>query len=102
MQPDYKKILTEHFKDEILDNNVSNISITCILAMIAIPFDLAFARGGRRGGRGGMRGGRMGGASSRTGASRMTGGSRSEEKQRERDRREDGKTYRRGLESDRE
>jgi len=38
MHTDNKKLLTEYFKDEILDNNVSNISITCILAMIAIPF----------------------------------------------------------------
>jgi response regulator RpfG family c-di-GMP phosphodiesterase/signal transduction histidine kinase len=38
MQTDQKRILTEHFKDEILKNNISNIRITCIMAMIAIPF----------------------------------------------------------------
>ncbi len=35
---DHKKILTEYFKDEILKNNISNITTTCIMAMIAIPF----------------------------------------------------------------
>jgi len=35
---DRKKIITEHFKDEILKNNIRNISTTCIMAMIAIPF----------------------------------------------------------------
>jgi response regulator RpfG family c-di-GMP phosphodiesterase/signal transduction histidine kinase len=38
MQTDQKKILTEHFKDEILNNNINNITTTCIMAMIAIPF----------------------------------------------------------------
>jgi response regulator RpfG family c-di-GMP phosphodiesterase/signal transduction histidine kinase len=38
MQTDQKKILTEHFKDEILRNNINNIATTCIMAMIAIPF----------------------------------------------------------------
>ncbi len=37
MLSDHKKILTEYFKDEILENNVSNITITCIMAMIGIP-----------------------------------------------------------------
>ncbi len=35
---EHKKNLTEYFKDEILKNNISNISTTCIMAMIAIPF----------------------------------------------------------------
>lgn len=38
MPLNHKIILTEYFKDEILENNISNISTTCIMAMIAIPF----------------------------------------------------------------
>ncbi len=38
MQKDQKEILSEYFKDEILINSISNITTTCIMAMIAIPF----------------------------------------------------------------
>ena len=38
MQKDQKEILSEHFKDEILINSIRNITTTCIMAMIAIPF----------------------------------------------------------------
>ena len=38
MLAEHKKKLEEHFKDEILRNNISNITTTCIMAMIAIPF----------------------------------------------------------------
>ncbi|MHC4473142.1 MAG: hypothetical protein ACYTDY_15365 [Planctomycetota bacterium] len=72
------------------------MTLVMAVAMTLLPFDLAFGRGGR--GRGGG-GGRMGGG--RIGGSRMSGGSRSDKKQRERDWREDGKTYRIGLENDR-
>jgi response regulator RpfG family c-di-GMP phosphodiesterase/signal transduction histidine kinase len=38
MPLDHKNNLAEYFKDEILENNISNIATTCIMAMIAIPF----------------------------------------------------------------
>ena len=38
MLSNHKKVLTEYFKDEILKNNISNISTTCLMAMISIPF----------------------------------------------------------------
>ncbi len=38
MISEYKRNLAEHFKDEILNNHIRNISTTCIMAMIAIPF----------------------------------------------------------------
>lgn len=38
MTPDPTKKLREYFKDEILENNINNITTTCIMAMIAIPF----------------------------------------------------------------
>ena len=74
------------------------LTVLLVVAMLGLPFDLAFGRGGRRGG---GRGGRLG-RTGRVGSSRLSGGSRSDDKQKERDRREDGKTYRRGLSNDRE
>ncbi len=42
MRLDQKDILSEYLHDEILTNYIRNISTTCIMAMIAIPFFSSF------------------------------------------------------------